>query len=97
MREVRVKVQIVNAVLHFRPFARLRELAGKLDVELLLGYKGEVLPITRLLALIGWELTRGAEIEVVVRSSVDPSSALETIVAFIQDGLGEAQTNINHE
>jgi len=89
VNEARAKVVIVNKVLHFRPFARLREVAGKLDAEVLLVYRGEAIPASRLLALIGWELTQGAEVEVVVRSKADPSVVLQKITAFIEGGFGE--------
>jgi len=93
LNEARAKVVIVNKMLHFRPYARLREVAGKLDAEVLLIYRGEALHASRLLALIGWELKQGAEVEVVVRSHNDPRDALKTITAFIEGGFGETTTS----
>lgn len=87
--EARSKVVVVNKVVHFRPLARLRELATQLDIELLLAYRGDTLPISRILALIGWELAEGDEIEVIVRAKGDATPLLAMVMAFIQEGCGE--------
>lgn len=89
MMEARSKVVIVNKVVHFRPLARMRELATQLDIELLLAYRGDILPVSRILALIGWELAAGDEIEVIVRARGDTAPLLAAVVAFIQEGCGE--------
>jgi len=89
MMEARFKVVVANKVVHFRPLARLRELATQLDIELLLAYRGDTLPISRILALIGWELAEGDEIEVIVRARGDTAPLLAAVVAFIQEGCGE--------
>jgi len=87
--EARARVVVVNEVMHFRPLARLRELATQLDMELLLVYGGDTLPISRILGLIGWELVKGDELEVIVRASGDVASRLAAVVAFMQGGCGE--------
>jgi len=89
MMEARSKVVIVNNIVHFRPFARIRELATQLDIELLLAYRGDTLPVSRILALISWELVKGDEIEVIVRAQGDATASLAAVVAFIQEGCGE--------
>jgi len=89
MMEARSKVVIVNKAVHFRPLARLRELATQLDIELLLAYRGDILPVSRILALISWELAEGDEIEVIVRAKGDTTPLLAAVVAFINEGCGE--------
>jgi len=91
MNEVQRKTHIANEVLHFRPFARLRELCSKLAMEVRLTHGDETLSVANILALTGWELTSGDEITVSVRGSGDVQAALDLIVKYIEEGLGETK------
>jgi len=91
VKEVQRVAVISNEVLHFRPFARLRELSGKLNVDVRLTYSGETLSAANILALTGWELTAGSQVLVTVRGSTDVDAALVAVVKFIEEGFGERQ------
>jgi len=89
VKEVRRIAVISNEVLHFRPFARLRELCAKLGADVQLTYGDDTLSAASILALTGWELTVGAEVLVTVRGTGDIQGALDHIVKFIEEGFGE--------
>lgn len=88
MKTVKGVVTITNEILHFRPFARLRDLAQKLGVDIHLSYNHETLSVANILALTSWELKKGDQVEVHVRGEA-PDSALAEISRFIEEGFGE--------
>lgn len=89
MSEEKALVTIRNDVIHFRPIARLKDLGRKLDIDIYLNYQGETFSINSIIAITAWELQRGYTVEVSVRGTGDVSSALRTIVTFIEGGWGE--------
>ena len=91
MKEAHRHAVISNEVLHFRPFARLRELCGKLNVDVQLCHDRDTLSAANILALTGWELTTGDHVIVTVRGSGDVNAALDAIIQFIEEGFGEKQ------
>ncbi|MBS3984784.1 MAG: HPr family phosphocarrier protein [Selenomonadales bacterium] len=91
MKEAERSAVISNEVLHFRPFARLRELCGKLNVDVRLSHGDDTLSAANILALTGWELTAGDRVLVTVRGSGDVQAALDAIIQFIEEGFGERQ------
>lgn len=91
MNEQSRMVAISNDVIHFRPLARLRELARQLGVEVLLTYNQDTLPVKSIIAITAWELKRGDFVNITVRGPNDISTALDTVVEFIEGGCGDRE------
>ncbi len=91
MKEAQRFAVISNEVLHFRPFARLRELCSQLNMDVRLSHGDDTLSAANILALTGWELTTGDRVLVTVRGSGDVDTALGAVVQFIEEGFGERQ------